>query len=247
LYFKPLFTISALESSWETLKVSRQQPDREEFLSNGYRPAKNVFFGLRSYEKLHLSTNWIFLSSLKSQTLYYAKMAYDDEAFNDLKDIFNICKKNNINLKLYISPAHANLDGEGILAAGLYRDFENWKRRLVSMTKEYNLLLYDFSGYNRITTEQVKTPMQNYWDSSHFTEKIGNMILDTIVNDLNTSQSFGVLINPENIELHLKNNRENMAKYHKNNVSSLIELHEMYKKALSGQRQDSEQLKGMFY
>ncbi len=80
---------------------------------------------------------------------------------NDFKEIINICKKNKIKIKLYISPAHANLDGEGILSANLYEEFENWKRDISNIVYNSNLKIIDFSGYNNITTEKVKTPMIN--------------------------------------------------------------------------------------
>jgi hypothetical protein len=245
LYFKPLLSLISLKDSFSTLKVSRMEKEREEFLSNGYRPAKNVFFGLKNYEKLHRSTNWIFLSSNELQTLYYAKMAFDNETLNDLKGIFEICQQNNITLTLYISPAHANLDGEGILAAGLYKDFESWKRKVTLLAFSYNLKLYDFSGYNFVTTEQVKTPMKNYWDSSHFTEYVGNEIWD-VLTEQNESNEFGYLLTPKNIGLHIQKNREQMQEYHEKNEESLKDLHKMYEKALNGKRQDKESLKGMF-
>jgi hypothetical protein len=247
IYFKPLFTISSLSSSIKTIKTSMNQPNRREFLSNGYRPGYHVFYGLKSYEKLHQSTNWIFLSSKLSNTLYYAKMEIDEEALNDFKEILEICKKNNINCKLYFSPGHSNLDGEGLLAAGLYNEFEKWKKEISLISYQYNISLHDFSGYNTITTESVQTPMRYYWDSSHFTELVGNMIIDNIFNiKKSTQDTFGAKITPKNIYNHLQNIRINQDLYHKNNIESLKELHDTYSKALNGNKQDTEIIKGIF-
>ena len=180
VYFKTLFTMSALKDSIKTIKISANQNKRKEFLANGYRPGDQVFYKLKNYEKLHKNTNWIFLTTRPQDTLYYSKMALDQESLNDFQEIIKICKKHNIDLKLYISPAHASLDGEGINAVGLQPEFEKWKEYITDITNKSKVTLTDFSGYNLITTEAVRTPMKNYWDSSHFTESIGDMILDNI-------------------------------------------------------------------
>lgn len=245
IYFKPLFTMSSLVSSIRSIKASAAQPERREFLSNGYRPGAHVFFGLKDYDKLHNSTNWIFLTSKLDATLYYSKMAVDAEVFDDFKEILELCKKNGINIKLYISPAHANLDGEGLEVAGLYEEFENWKRNIASISYEFDAPLFDFSGYNSITTEKVMTPMSNYWDSSHFKEEVGDLIINRVLG-VDDKEDFGVLISPVNIESHLKKVRIDQRNYQENNVDSIKILHEMYDDALSGRRQDKSLIQGMF-
>lgn len=247
IYIKPLFTSSSLSNSLRTIKFSRSYRNRKEFLANGYRPGRHVFYGLKSYEKLHKSTNWIFLTSITKLTLYYSKMLTDREAFNDFEDILKICKKNNIVCKFYISPAHADLDGEGILAAGLYDNFEDWKREITNISYKYSVPLFDFSGYNKITTEKVETPMDNYWDSSHFTEKVGDLILNKIFNRVDgIEDSFGVQICPDNIEEHLKQIRLDQKDYQEKNSSKIIRLQDMYERALNGKKQDKLSLQGIF-
>jgi hypothetical protein len=246
IYFNQLFSMAALKSSWATMKISYREPLRKEFLPNGYRPAKYVFYGLKNYAKLHSYTNWVFLSSRQKQTLYYAKMATDKETFDDLEEIIEICQSEKINLKLYISPAHANLDGEGILASGNYKFFEDWKRQITNITFNYKIDLYDFSGYNSVTMEKVKTPMKNYWDSSHFTENIGNKIWDVLLDNIMYIDGFGIKLLPDNIEEVLSLNRENMKSYHENNKDELRTLNKMYIRALHGKKEDTKSIQGIF-
>jgi hypothetical protein len=245
VYFKTLFTMSALKDSIKTIKISANQNKRKEFLANGYRPGDQVYYKLKNYEKLHKNTNWIFLTTRPQDTLYYSKMALDQESLNDFQEIIKICKKHNIDLKLYISPAHASLDGEGINAVGLQPEFEKWKEYITDITNKSKVTLTDFSGYNLITTEAVRTPMKNYWDSSHFTESIGDMILDNILYSKKID-NFGIDLTPDNIKNHLKVNKKNRIIYLKSEHEYLGSLHEMYEKALNGDRQDVESLAGMF-
>jgi len=250
LYIKPLISATALNDSIQTIKISHAYKDRKEFFANGYRPGSQVNFGLKNYEKLHNYMNWTFLSSRQTETLYYENYGLDEEVFSDFKEVIAICKKNHINLILYISPAHANLDGEGIVVSKNFALFEEWKRKITKISDDMKIPLWDFSGYNSITTEAVKTPMKNYWDSSHFTEKIGDLILAKILNNKDYIStvpiSFGVKLTPETIESHLHQIKLDRQLYLKSNFHEINDLHSMYIKALNGAKQDPKEIEGMF-
>lgn len=247
LYFKPLFSASALSDSIQTIKISQLQKKRNEFLENGYRPGSQVNFGLKSYERLHNYTNWTFLSTNQTDTLYYQDFGLDNEAFQEFQEILNLCKENNINLYLYISPAHANLDGEGIIASGNLHRFETWKKKITYSANDFNITLWDFSGYNSVTTEKIKTPMQYYWDSSHFTERVGDLILTKVLtNTAITPSDFGVALTPKNIDAHILNTRLQRETYYKAHRIEMDRLHEMYHNALNGKRQNLKDVEGIF-
>jgi hypothetical protein len=242
-----IFSRDAFVDSIRTIKTSHSQPERKEFLSNGFRPGNFVFYQVKSYEALHYYTNYIFMSSLSSQTKYYAEVTSDQGVFDDFEDILKICATNSIDVKLYISPAHANLDGEGILAAGKWQMMENWKRKVVMLAGRYNVPIWDFSGYNSITTESVRTPMTYYWDSSHFTEVVSDMILKRIFTEgVNVPTDFGVLLSDENIERHLATIRNNRQKYAENHKVELRSLNESYQLFLNGGAMDIKKTEGMF-
>jgi hypothetical protein len=247
LYSKPLLSTAALLSSLDTIKASRSQPNRKEFLPNGFRPGSQVFFGVKDYKKLHNYTNWIFLSSRQQQTFYYAKMDVDRKSYAVFQTILETCHIHKLTCKLYISPAHAKLDGEGLIAAKKYGEFENWKRNITAIAESENIELYDFSGYNHITTEPVKTPMLNYWDSSHFTEIIGQLVIDRLYGlEPPSPDGFGIKLTSKNIEQHLYKNRISRDSYRKKNKTELDQLHKMYLEALSGRRQPRELTDGIF-
>ncbi|NBX41311.1 MAG: DUF374 domain-containing protein [Gammaproteobacteria bacterium] len=181
--YQPLLTKDALLASITTAQVSHETPDRREFLPNGYRPGTQVFYHLADYPKLHNYTNYVFLSKDPSQTPYYGRFKLSDEAFRDFEQFVKTCRSHNIECEFFITPAHALLDGEGIRLAGLTEVTEEWKRRLVEVLAKNGLTLWDFSGYNSITTETVRSPMKYYWDSSHFTEATADLILSRMFGD----------------------------------------------------------------
>lgn len=225
--FPTIFSVDALVDSYYVMKYSNQEPLLKTFLPNGYRPQydSDGKVDIKSYENFHYYTNWIFLTPTPDPTLYYSKMLLDDEVFREFEKVLLLCNKNHIDLKLYISPAHATLEGEGIKALGKYEDLENWKRRITIIADQYKVPLWDFGGYNSVTTETVKTPMKFYLDSSHFTELVGDMIIKRIFSTDRMPVDFGVRLTPENIDAHLYNVRVNREKYvadHRQEIKNLL-------------------------
>ena len=211
-----IFSVNSTIDSFRVLKYIRQDVLLKSFLRNGYRPpyGSDGKPDIKSYKNFHYYTNWIFLTPTPNQTLYYSKMLVDEEVFNEFKKIIILCVNNHIDLKLYISPAHATLEGEGIKALGKEVDFENWKRRITKIAFQYNIPLWDFGGYNSVTTEPVRTPMMFYSDSSHFTELVSDWILKRIFDQVEGIPSdFGIQIEPSNINVHLSNIRLDREKY----------------------------------
>lgn len=245
-----LLSRGALQDSIETIKTSYAQPERKEFLSNGYRPGNFVFYKLNDYSSLHYYTNYIFLSPLPSQTKYYFDMYLDEQVFADFEEILKLCKQNNIDIKMYISPAHANLDGDGIVAAGKWEMMEVWKRRIAKIADRYETSIWDFSGYNSVTTESVQTPMKYYWDSSHFTEITSDLILkrifDSSVYSHEIPDDFGVKLSSENIELDLEKIRKAREIYIAKNPSDTAKRDLLYKSILDGAPLDAKKLDRMF-
>ncbi|HZF69982.1 hypothetical protein [Sulfuricurvum sp.] len=107
-----------------------------------------------------------------------------------LKNIIELSKKNNINLILFTTPHNHN-----------YLDIIYEKEYYIFLKELLNITDYwDFSGYNSITTNDC-----NYYDSSHYTPQIGNLIAAKIFNDKNifVPSDFGVFITHKNFESHI--------------------------------------------
>ena len=246
----PLYTQDALNGALATLKISRKQAERREFLSNGYRPGQFVFYKLKDYRKLHYNTNAIFLTNKPGATPYYASFKISEETYRLFEKFIVLCKERNIDLKIFISPAHANLDGEGILAAGLWKELEEWKRKITEICHQQKVVLWDFSGYNSVTTETVRTPMQYYWDSSHYTEKTSDLILTRLFSSSDKTQKmpadFGVVLTPQNIEEHLSAIRAARSLYARTHGEDVRTIEKIYRDGKKGFPIPAEQTVGIF-
>lgn len=130
--------------------------------------------------------------------------------------MIDFCRKHGIDLKIFFTPEHAHhleLSAAGI---GL-EQLENGKREMVRLLAldarqhpgKPPLALFDFSGYSQITTEPLPPKgshleMKFYWDSSHFKENVGDLVLNRVFGIADPKNplpaDFGVLLTPKNIE-----------------------------------------------
>ncbi len=125
------------------------------------------------------------------------------ETLDDMKALKSLCDKKGIRLVLFLNPVHVTTylyDSE--------KDFGNYlefKRKLADIAP-----FYDFTGINSITTNNMY-----YYETSHYRTLVGDMILSKIVNgrpDL-CPPDFGVLVTRENVESHLRTQREDFLKH----------------------------------
>lgn len=116
---------------------------------------------------------------------------------------------------LLITPIHAKLL-EAKAAAGLMPAWEQWKRDLTATAAAAGVELWDFSGANAITTEEIpRDPGQRmrwYWDGSHFTKAAGTLMLERILAGRG-DESFGVRLTPANVESVIERIRAERADY----------------------------------
>jgi hypothetical protein len=141
-------------------------------------------------------------------------------SFNEQMDhlregISSFCDKG-ISLRLFIQPNHALSELRFIKEWNIR---EEWLMELVkSINVDKNngcdIKLYDFSGFNPITTENIpqitgNNTMEYYWEQSHYKTNVGQFILNKIFLNENVSDQcdFGVELTGSNIENHIENVR----------------------------------------
>lgn len=211
-----LFSFDALGSSWETLQASWKEDRDKNYGVNGFMPSLNAEDGKTEYRFYSAIRNY-FIEGYKDYEIVPQSWIYYQE-------IIKLCQDNNIDLIVFISPSHA-VQWEAIGTMGRWETFEQWKRELVKFTP-----VWDFSGYNTITSEKIKDIMNNYTDSSHYRENIGAMVFNRIYNQ-QTDQipdDFGILITENNIENHLANIRQQRQIWQENNSEKVQEIVKIY-------------------
>jgi hypothetical protein len=201
-----LFSIDILSSSTKTLQANWQNPDYLSYHPNGQ-------INLRPLDKNKEATKYRFGINLEVYFKSFPEYKLSKTFLNDFQEIVNICQQKNIELKVFISPTHAT-QLEAIRMAGNWQMFEEMKREIVKITP-----VWDFSGYNSITTEPLTNDIKNYLDSSHYRKEIGDLILNLIFDyqQERVPNDFGIFITSANIENTL--NKINLDREHwaKNN------------------------------
>lgn len=243
LKYKYLFLLDSLLDSLKTLYAS---------IFNRPVYVLNNGFCTGSYELKHASEIGHRKCCLDIESgfakSYSGTFKYEDNtsSFEPYRDILELAYKNNIKMTLFISPIHSRLLEVLNKACG-YDKFETWKRELVmineKIAKKYGrvaIVIWDFSGYNNFTTEELPTmndtkkQMQYYYESSHYKPELGDIILDRMFDgNFSCGQNypdFGVKLTSQNIEAHLANLRIQRAKYRASHPQDIAEI-EALKKA----------------
>ena len=214
-----LFSLDTFDISKKTLNASLKTEEQNNLYGeNGFMPNRKADDG---------ATKWRFDQSIQLYFKLHSDYQFSQEYWSDFVKIVELCRQNNIDLKVFISPAHAT-QWESIEVTGRWDTFEQWKRELVKVTP-----VWDFSGFNIVTTEAIKAKMNNYIDNSHYSPAIGNLILERIFNynAEDIPQDFGILLTTENIEQHLAKIRSDRLIWTKNHPEEVKLVRDIKKKS----------------
>lgn len=185
-----IFSSNAIYDSLETIKDNINY-NINPYLNNGMR---TVY-----YEPLSENNLTRFKKKINNYLNLYKKYHLAYQRLQDLQTLVNLCKANKISLKVFIDPLHAT-QYEAMRAAGLWSEFERWKREVVKITP-----VWDFSGYNSITSEPINNNMKYYFESSHYRKEVGDLVINRLFSyqEENAPLDFGTFITLDNIESHL--------------------------------------------
>jgi hypothetical protein len=142
-----------------------------------------------------------------------------------------------VDFNIFFSPVHARYY-EVLCLGGSWGVIEDMKRNVVVMVEEVAskygkqpFPVWDFSGYNSITTEPVpatgdkETLMRGYWEGSHYTEAVSRLILQRMFGDDGAvPDDFGVLLDSGNIDKHLNGIHQQHKLYVASNPGLIEEL-----------------------
>ncbi|MDJ1184820.1 hypothetical protein [Roseofilum casamattae] len=214
LMMNVLFSLDVFKSSQKTLVENVSKGRNSSEFINGMRVLHTHKL---PWTMEYFTNGFIVLSNA------YNHYKLSEKRLEDLQKIVDICREQNINLQLFISPVHAS-QLEAIRAAGKWDNFEQWKREVAEISP-----FWDFSGYNSLTTEEIAEQMVYYRDSSHYSPEVGNLVLNRIFDYQldKVPDDFGVRVTSESIDAHLeeiRGDREAWANTHPKLIQTVEEL-----------------------
>lgn len=232
LLFSPSITLASIET------LRKQDVKKDKVMIDGTtNPAKELSqvmedgyeVRFRQFEDRMVRTGW---SPCSDNRYAFARENFDKTQY--FREILQIAKQNHVEVKFFISPVHVRLL-EMTDAAGLWDETEIMKRKLLAETvavygaELQGVALWDFSGYHHYAQEavpqQAGVPMQWYLDSSHFSQALGQKMLDVMYGAPTAESSFGVQLRPDNIDAVLQTEREQQAAWQAEHAELSQDLH----------------------
>jgi hypothetical protein len=103
--------------------------------------------------------------------------------FTNFENSLQFLQDKKIKTTLFIPPVHVYLYTL-MYQAGLFPEYNEWKKNLILTAQEYEFEIHDFSAINDITQEQIPVQkgeiMQYWWEASHFKPNLGDMIMKKV-------------------------------------------------------------------
>lgn len=166
------------------------------------------------------------------------------DTFDDLKDILYEARRRGIKLRVYLAPSHVRMY-EMITHDGHWALFEEWKRRVARIVADDAaqhpddpITLWDFAGYNSITTEPFPTApaptlaLTHFLDTVHWNASTRDLLVDRLFNyddGRAVPDDFGVRLTPRNVEAVIASARRAKAEYEAAHKAELDELRAVMK------------------
>lgn len=142
-------------------------------------------------------------------------------SFEALRRLIDYLKQKDIKLILFVNPYHADYL-ETIHRANLWRKFELWKSRLAEISEETQVELWDFSDYDRYSTEALKQDgkrghmIEWFWEPAHYKRELGDKMLTSMLSEtcgVSEHVYYGEKINMTRIDQHLSKIRQRRKEY----------------------------------
>ena len=209
-------SLSAVQDSLETIKVNRENKYDVEF----YTP--NGRWNDSAIDIFCKKNSWTFNRTIKYMVRdgYYESMEISDVAIAEMQKIVDICKERDIKLYVYILPAHARYMES---YAPVWDKYEEWMRQLVKITP-----VTDFSNYNEYTMSVASDGIvgvdtnQYYWDVAHVKSGLGKNVIAELAGK--EELWLGVVVNEDNVEVHLNNLKEKRFFWERSHPESVEEI-----------------------
>lgn len=225
--FSSLLSADALRASLRTLRKQKDDPVLTGYEKFRIKRVRSAGGHRQMFRNMEAS---IFSGSAKiaednCRYLQNNTVETDTVSSQYFSAIVDLAYRKDIDLYIFFSPVHARLY-EVKCMTGKWGEMESMKRAVVNIVDNKALLyngrpypVWDFSGYNSVTTEAVppagdtESLMSGYYEGSHYTRKTAEMVFAKIFATGDVADDFGVLLAEDTLDAHLIDIREKRIQY----------------------------------
>lgn len=193
----------------KSLKTLAAQDQPSSISDRGYRIFETNGYSQRELfrRKLIATQNWLIGLSQKHDPFFLNKL--NKSAFEILRNIVKLSYDRGIELTVVLSPQHVSYL-KVVHVTGTWKIFQRYKTGIVetieSVASEYSKAPFDvidFGTVNSATIVELPTPL--YFDPSHYSPKLGELILRDVVAANNSKPlKIGRKLTSANIKRHLQ-------------------------------------------
>jgi hypothetical protein len=175
--------------------------------------------------------------------LHYPWISYSPSISSIDKMLSSFESGSSENLYLFLTPTHS-WALEAIYRAGLWDNYQAWRRHLVarvdninaSLNPKRHVHLWDFDGFNCLAIEDPRVKQPIFWsDVDHFHAEIATLILNRMngksLKSINTGcdlNQFGLKLTSENIEFHLNHLLLERDNFHRLYPDQVLEIDSIF-------------------
>lgn len=143
----------------------------------------------------------------------YTPYQLSAQKLNDFRETIQTARAKSLETQVFLPPIHVTMF-HTLMISDYWSDYERWLKEVVKIEP-----VWDFSGCNSMTTETISTQMENYHDATHYTQRLGNLILKQLSTGEKAKAvpNFGVYVTPHNVEAHLTTIKKQCETWQKNN------------------------------
>jgi hypothetical protein len=222
-YLKTLVSAMTVQDSIQTVIANWTGNPTLQHLRDGQLSIEAYFaqIGEHAYRDRFNAIDTVYLNDLYGKVQKNQK-AIQQSGFDHVavRDMIATARKSGIRLAIYLSPSHAR-QFEILQMLGLGSLYQQWQAELACLVADEAArepgdnppLLWDFRGYNSVTTETVpplnaETGMRWYIDPVHYSSATGRAIQDRILGfasaTLDGIDDFGIALTPGGMAEHFR-------------------------------------------
>lgn len=237
-YLLPEFflSIDALTESWKTMEAGKAAillPRRPDGMMEAVRFPPVTWTSWLDGIGSYVEHSWT-----EGPDRCFGFVAGDRDALAELAHIIAMARKNNIDLRIILSPVHVTLL-EGLQDAGLGLAYDEWVRQVVGLAGT-DVPVWSFDMPSAITSEAIPRgdgsakPMAGYMDHTHYVPWVGTKALDKVFGGPTASDDFGEKLTADSVEGHLSRLRAALAAYAAANGAEAEQIAAAVRSALGG-------------
>jgi len=141
--------------------------------------------------------------------------------FESVRRLLLYAREHGVTVVLFINPYHADY----LLTlelAGRWQQFGAWKRQLARLADEFGVDLWDFSGINPLSAEQVpvagdkETILEWFWEPAHYRVEYGDLMLGRMLRrscDEGNVGLVGSALKAGNVDTRIRQSHTDLLRY----------------------------------